>query len=305
MYTSKQLRQQVTWFLLLTFAITYGLALVTYLKGGLDSFPLPAVSMFVPMLTAFFVQKRIAGGPIFKGDALGFQLGRKRFLLIAPLLFGLLIVATYVLSTMFEPSLLVNQAELVERTREKIVLFEGWSPSAQLIAGLFVDVVLGSILMLPLFLGEEIGWRAFLVPKLEELMGKPALIAGGVIWAMWHTPGILMGHNYPEHPLVGLLLWIPLCICMGIILQYFYQRSGSVFAVAFCHGVLNKISAGAMALFLKDPDTLLFGPTGVVGLLVMGPVAIGLYRRYTVHTSSRHWAWKRGGTDVASPAAQE
>ena len=36
-------------------------------------------------------------------------------------------------------------------------------------------------------LGEEIGWRSYLYPKLEELFGTTkALLFGGIIWAIWH-----------------------------------------------------------------------------------------------------------------------
>ena len=46
-------------------------------------------------------------------------------------------------------------------------------------------------------LGEEIGWRAYLYPKLEELMGEgKALLVGGVIWAVWHFPMLYIGHNF-------------------------------------------------------------------------------------------------------------
>ncbi len=43
-------------------------------------------------------------------------------------------------------------------------------------------------------LGEEFGWRAYLVPKLEKLLGlTPSLIIGGIIWGLWHAPFIYDG----------------------------------------------------------------------------------------------------------------
>ncbi|UCC50697.1 MAG: CPBP family intramembrane metalloprotease [Anaerolineaceae bacterium] len=43
-------------------------------------------------------------------------------------------------------------------------------------------------------LGEEIGWRGFMVPQLAKLtsFNKTALI-GGVIWGIWHVPIIIFG----------------------------------------------------------------------------------------------------------------
>src|SRR6476646_5793902 len=45
-----------------------------------------------------------------------------------------------------------------------------------------------------LSLGEEIGWRGFLVPELTKWLGfRQASLISGVIWCAWHLPGILSG----------------------------------------------------------------------------------------------------------------
>jgi membrane protease YdiL (CAAX protease family) len=45
-----------------------------------------------------------------------------------------------------------------------------------------------------LALGEELGWRGFLVPELTTWVGfRRASLYSGVIWAAWHLPGILAG----------------------------------------------------------------------------------------------------------------
>ena len=45
-----------------------------------------------------------------------------------------------------------------------------------------------------LTLGEEIGWRGFLVPELTGWVGfRRASLYSGVIWGAWHLPGILTG----------------------------------------------------------------------------------------------------------------
>ncbi len=46
-------------------------------------------------------------------------------------------------------------------------------------------------------LGEELGWRGWLLPKLMPLGAIPAILTSGVIWGLWHTPLILLGYNYP------------------------------------------------------------------------------------------------------------
>lgn len=45
-----------------------------------------------------------------------------------------------------------------------------------------------------LSMGEEIGWRGFLVPELSRWQGlRTAAWLSSVIWAIWHLPGILSG----------------------------------------------------------------------------------------------------------------
>src|SRR5699024_11776789 len=47
-------------------------------------------------------------------------------------------------------------------------------------------------------LGEEIGWRGWLLPNLRPLGTWPALLLSGVIWGVWHAPLILLGRS-EEH----------------------------------------------------------------------------------------------------------
>ena len=103
--------------------------------------------------------------------------------------------------------------------------------------------------------GEEFGWRAYMMPKLRSLMGRyPALIAGGVIWGLWHAPLTCIGHNfgtdYPGFPYVGIILMCLYCILLGGILTYVTERTGSVWPAAFLHGV-NNASPSILAAFMN------------------------------------------------------
>ena len=42
-------------------------------------------------------------------------------------------------------------------------------------------------------LGEELGWRTYMYPKLEKLIGPAgSVIVGGIIWGIWHFPATIM-----------------------------------------------------------------------------------------------------------------
>ncbi|MFC4565765.1 CPBP family intramembrane glutamic endopeptidase [Nocardiopsis mangrovi] len=97
-------------------------------------------------------------------------------------------------------------------------------------------------------LGEELGWRGWLLPKLMPLGVLPALLISGVIWGLWHAPLILLGYNYPDAPgWLGLTAMVAMCILVGAVFGWLRLRSGSVWPAALAHAAFN--GAGASYLF--------------------------------------------------------
>jgi len=278
--------KQIVWFLGITFSITYAFGLATYLMGGLEKFPLGIVSMPAPMLAAFFVQKVFMKQNIFKGGKLGIRLGIKKYWFIFPTLFTVALTIIYIITAVLFPSLLLNKYEFAQNMAKildsnGLSFLESSQTFIQIFSILFINIVLGPFLNFWLFLGEEIGWRAFLTPKLIEVFGKSGLIIGGLIWALWHTPGILMGLNYPENPIFGNFLFIAVCISLGIIFQYFYLKSKSVFVVAITHGILNQFVNTVMMLFFDDSkiNYILHGATGIIGITIFSVIAWLIYKK--------------------------
>lgn len=93
-------------------------------------------------------------------------------------------------------------------------------------------------------LGEEGGWRGYMMPKLMKLTGrKRALFLGGVIWGLWHAPLTCIGHNfgldYIGFPYLGILKMCVLCILLGVLLTFVTEKSGSIWPAAIMHAVNN------------------------------------------------------------------
>ena len=107
-------------------------------------------------------------------------------------------------------------------------------------------------------LGEELGWRGYLLPRLLPLGQAPAILLSGAIWGVWHMPVILQGHNYPQHPQIGVFLMIGFCILFGTFLSWLYLRTRSPWAPALGHGSLNAV-AGLPLLFMPGVDMALGG----------------------------------------------
>lgn len=93
-------------------------------------------------------------------------------------------------------------------------------------------------------LGEEGGWRGYMMPKLMKLMGVPgAVITGGIIWGLWHAPLTCAGHNfgtdYPGFPYVGIIIMCIMCTLIGIMLTYITVKTESIWPAAIMHAVNN------------------------------------------------------------------
>ena len=108
-------------------------------------------------------------------------------------------------------------------------------------------------------LGEELGWRGYLLPRLAPLGQSRAILLSGVIWGIWHAPVILQGHNYPTQPVLGVFFMIVFCVLLGTILSWLYLSTGSPWAPALAHGSVNAV-AGLPLLFLVGVD-ISFGGT--------------------------------------------
>lgn len=128
-------------------------------------------------------------------------------------------------------------------------------------------------------LGEELGWRGYMMPKLIKLFGMgKAVIIGGVIWGIWHWPLTYAGHNfgtdYKGYPWVGFGWMIFLCVFMGILLTFVTVKTGSVWPAAILHATNN--AQPSIIQFFVNPEKIRapFNETALSFLLREIPMAV-------------------------------
>ena len=90
-------------------------------------------------------------------------------------------------------------------------------------------------------IGEEIGWRGFLVPELAKKHSFPATaIITGFIWAIWHYPVILFADYHGASPA---WFYVPLLTVMLPLLSFVWTwlrlKSKSIWPGVFLHASHN------------------------------------------------------------------
>ncbi|MDR2026758.1 MAG: CPBP family intramembrane metalloprotease [Prevotellaceae bacterium] len=169
-------------------------------------------------------------------------------------------------------------AEQAEPLQQQLLKFP---PFIFFLIQLVSAVIAGCTINAFFALGEELGWRGYLLMALSGKRFWAASLITGSIWGIWHFPLILLGHNYPQHPVTGVFMMTVWCILLTPVITYTVLKSKSVITAAIYHGTLNAI-AGISILYLTGGNDLTNGATGFAGFIALAVITSGfmLYDRY-------------------------
>ena len=286
---SRQLGEVIAFTVLATLPVI-GLAMVAASRGGLAALPAAGpLAMLAPAVAAILVQKA-SGGKLLGADGLGLRLGQLRWWFIGLFGFAGLCAASFGLTALIDPAALASPGELGEAIGRLSGVPDLGSPTTRGLAALALTILVAPFLNLPIYLGEELGWRGFLAPRLVALVGRPGVLLTGLVWALWHFPIILLGYNYGTQPLVGMLIWVPLCMALSVLLTALRNMGGAIWPAALAHGTLNQLATlltGTVMVGVRFTP-LVDGAAGLAGLLVFGTVATIVYLRHGSALGARH-----------------
>jgi membrane protease YdiL (CAAX protease family) len=152
-------------------------------------------------------------------------------------------------------------------------------------------------------LGEEIGWRGYLLPRLEFLGVWAAVLLTGLAHAVFHLPFIVLTTLY--HPGGNRLIVLPLFLVsvtmVGMFLGYLRLSTGSVWPAVLAHSSHNSVW-GVFSVFAAESSPLaseyLAGESGV--LVIFGYATLGGWLMYTLTKKG-----SPGGLPTSPEAATE
>jgi membrane protease YdiL (CAAX protease family) len=114
--------------------------------------------------------------------------------------------------------------------------------TAAVVLYVFLTATIGMVGKASRALGEEIGWRGFMIWEMRKVMPFWVLgLVSGLIWAVWHWPSILLtDYNAGEGNFILQMLLFTLSIAAeGIIYAYFAFRSNSLWPAVILHASHN------------------------------------------------------------------
>jgi membrane protease YdiL (CAAX protease family) len=124
-------------------------------------------------------------------------------------------------------------------------------------------------------LGEELGWRAYALPRLQQ--HRSALVAAlviGVLWGLWHVPTFLaQGHTGTE--LVPLVV-SP--IAASVLFTWIYNSTGGSLLLVWLFHTASTITGYLFGELPTVTDELVGMAAAVVVVLVAGPTHLSRSR---------------------------
>jgi membrane protease YdiL (CAAX protease family) len=119
--------------------------------------------------------------------------------------------------------------------------FPAWPRATAVLLAIPCYATIGVISSTARALGEEIGWRGFLLPRLVGRFGfAGGCLISGCIWAAWHYPGLLFAdYNAGTQPAFALTCFTLMVIADSYILGWLRLKSGSLWPAAILHASHN------------------------------------------------------------------
>ncbi|MFT4417031.1 type II CAAX prenyl endopeptidase Rce1 family protein [Fredinandcohnia humi] len=132
-------------------------------------------------------------------------------------------------------------------------------------------------------LGEELGWRGYLLPKLLPLGMKKALLLSGLIHCLWHFPIILFTDLYHADETLSIMLplFILTFVFIGPVFGYLRIKTGSVWPASLIH-TSHNLYWGVFAYLTQSNSEVtkyLVGDTGVFLIVFYALMTLWVFKK--------------------------
>jgi uncharacterized protein len=172
-----------------------------------------------------------------------------------------------------------------------------WSGAPNLATWLLtipLSATVGVIRSVSSALGEEVGWRGFLLPRLTTRFGFTlGCLASGATWAVWHYPAIIgAGYGAGTSPVYELTCFTLMVIAMSFVMGWLRLKSKSLWPCALLHASHN--------LFIQQ---IFDGMTATQGTAIYITSEFGIGMGISM-TALAVWFWSKRMEVNSAPIAE-
>ena len=132
-------------------------------------------------------------------------------------------------------------------------------------------------------LGEEVGWRGYLLPRLMAFGHRRGHLICGLAWAAFHYPVIFLSDLYlPDgNRLLGAGLFTLMVLPLSVVIGELRLRTDSLWVASLMHSAHNAFDevVGSQVRMTAPLGPYLAGETGIVTLLIYLAAALWLLHR--------------------------
>ena len=280
----------------IAYALSIALSLLIGLTGGHDSrrFGFAYLSMFLPAMAVVILFLTLKESPIIVWNRFPLSyVPVAVFMKPAVLHLAMLLTFVFVFGGWQWQDWLTSRSDGLYHAPPS----RGWGIFTMqgLIGHIALNAVVGVAIVSFMAFFEEIGWRAWLLPRLRDRLGaRRAVVLVAIIWALWHVPFKLSGILQIDgvSPVELSLVLPPGTMAAGLILGWLWLRTESIWLTAIAHGALNDWGQYTFK-YMKDSGSpradIIVLSSGSLALLALGTLLLCHCRSLGPSTSNAHW----------------
>jgi len=157
----------------------------------------------------------------------------------------------------------------------------GNTPAERAAIGALFSVSLGLLAMAVLAIGEELGWRGFMLKRLIDARIPRPMLTSAIVWALWHTPLVLSGHyNASPRPVISFVMFFISLSGTAWVMARLRLSTGSVWPPIVLHAAWNSIIVQFFAACTRGEMATFWA--GESGVFVAAAVAVTVYVAYRI-----------------------